>query len=213
MRHLRPFLLTGFEPFDGAAHNPSWDIAQALEGEVVDRHPLVAVQLPVVFGQSMKQLDKAIRRLRPAGVIALGVANSRSAISIERVAINIDDARIADNAGQQPIDRPVLKHAPAAYFSRLPIKAIHHALQQAGIPSEISQTAGTYVCNHVFFGLMHRLRLQQRVPAGFIHVPPACSPDQIDGLPLARMIEAVRLSARTALRFSEDMEIGAGRED
>lgn len=209
----RPFLLTGFEPFDHAERNPSWEIARVLDGERIAGHPVVSLQLPVVFGDSIKRLDKAIRRWRPVGVIALGVANSRSVISVERIAINVDDARIPDNLGQQPIDQAVIAHAPAAYFSRLPIKAIHHALQTAGIPSEISQSAGTYVCNHVFYGLLHRLRLHTRLPAGFIHVPPELSASAPQGLPLATMVAATRLAVATCLNQARDIRLAAGRED
>nr|WP_225444764.1 pyroglutamyl-peptidase I [Pseudomarimonas arenosa] len=206
-------MITGFEPFGGAERNPSMHIAEALDGAEIAGQPITSLTLPVVFGESLKRLDQAIRRLRPIGVIALGVATTRSVISIERIAINIDDARIADNAGQQPIDQAIIRHAPAAYFSQLPIKAIHQALQQAGIPSEISQSAGTYVCNHVFFGLMHRLRLQRRIPAGFLHIPPELDVDELHGLPLPRMIEAVRLAITTTLSYAEDIRLSAGRED
>src|SRR5690348_13958078 len=139
-------LLTGFDPFAGDAINPSWEIVRALDGETIAGHRVVAEKLPVVFGDALHALRATISRTEPALVICTGVATTRTRLSIERVAINVDDARIPDNAGSQPIDVPVAHGGPAAYFSTLPIKAMLRALEQAGIPAEISQTAGTYVC-------------------------------------------------------------------
>src|SRR5690606_37700984 len=116
-----------------------------------------SVLLPCVFGRALEVLDAAITRHRPSVVIALGLAGSRRDITVERVALNIDDARIPDNAGCRPIDQPVVAGAPCAYWSTLPIKAIVVALQEAGIAASVSQSAGTFVCNHVFYGLAHRL--------------------------------------------------------
>lgn len=167
-----PCLVTGFEPFGGEAINPSWEIARALDGQVIGGWPVVAVQLPCVFAASLPALRAAIRRHRPRAVLALGLAGSRSAISLERVAVNFSDARIPDNAGAQPVDLPVIAGAPAAYFTRLPVKALAARLQAADLPAEVSFTAGSFVCNQVFFGLMHALKRRPGVPAGFIHVPP-----------------------------------------
>ena len=160
-------LVTGFEPFGGDAVNPSWEIAARLDGWMVrdssgtDIARVRAVRLPCVFGESLEVLGQALARHRPVAGIGLGLAASRDDISVERVAINVDDARIPDNAGRQPIDLPVRTGAPAAYWSTLPIKAIVAALQAAGIPVSVSQSAGTFVCNHVFYGLAHRLARRQ----------------------------------------------------
>ncbi len=132
-------LLTGFEPFQGEVVNPSWELAQALDGEEIAGHRVVAVQLPCVFGASLAVLREAIARHDPALVLAIGQAGGRSQLSLERVAINIDDARIPDNAGAQPIDVPVVADGAPAYFSRLPIKAMLAALQQAGIPALMAE--------------------------------------------------------------------------
>jgi pyroglutamyl-peptidase len=129
-----------------------------------------AVQLPCVFGLSAQVLVQAVAQHAPDVVLALGLAQGREGISIERVAINVDDARIPDNAGQQPIDTPVVPGGPAAYFSTLPIKRLAQGLQQAGLPAHISQTAGTFVCNHVFYALQHRMH-GQRAMSGFVHLP------------------------------------------
>ena len=177
-----------------------------------------ALQLRCVFGQATAQLDEAIATLRPALVICLGLAGGRADITPERVAINIDDARIADNAGLQPVDRAVVSGAPAAYFSSLPIKAIVHALRAAGLPASVSNTAGTFVCNHVFFALMHRLAqagpgVQAR--GGFIHVP--YLPEQAARFPgapsmaLETQIAALQSVIRTSLAVSQDLRETAGR--
>ena len=128
------------------------------------------MQLPCVFGLSAQLLVQALAQHQPDVVLALGLAQGREGISIERVAINVDDARIPDNVGQQPIDTPVVPGGPAAYFSTLPIKRLAQGLQQAGHPVNISQTAGTFVCNHVFYALQHHL-YGQRAMSGFVHLP------------------------------------------
>ena len=165
-------LVTGFEPFGGDRVNPSREVARQLDGRRVAGHAITGRCLPCAFEAALPALQSLIDDLRPGLVIALGLAGSRSAVSIERVAINLIDARIADNAGAQPIDLPVIPGAPAAYFASLPVKAIHAGLREAGIPSEVSHSAGTFVCNQVFFALMHRLRAFPQAKGGFIHLPP-----------------------------------------
>ena len=163
-------LLTGFEPFGGDSVNPAWLVAQHLSRASIAGAQVLAVQLPCVFGLSAQVLVQALAQHSPDVVLALGLAQGREGVSIERVAINVDDARIPDNAGQQPIDTPVVPGGPAAYFCTLPIKRLAQGLQQAGHPVNISQTAGTFVCNHVFYALQHHLQ-GQRVMSGFVHLP------------------------------------------
>lgn len=205
-------LLTGFDPFGGDPVNPSWRIAQALHGRQIAGHRIVAAQLPTVFGDALTALNTALRRHQPALVICLGLAGGRSALSIERIAINVNDARIADNAGAQPIDTPVIEGAAAAYFSTLPIKAMCAAMLAEGVPAEVSQTAGTFVCNHVFYGLMHRLasgRGLKGTRGGFIHVP--LLPEQGEpSLPLADMVRGLRAGIRAALSTTQDLRAGGG---
>ena len=173
---LPTVLLTGFEPFGGEASNPSWDAVRVLQGVRIGGHRVETRCLPVAFGESLQQLHAAIAETHPDLVICVGLAGGRTQLSLERVAINIDDARIPDNAGAQPVDSPVVSDGPAAYFSALPIKRLLVELQRDGIPVEISQTAGTYVCNHVFYGLMHELENRRDASGGFIHIP--YSPEQ-----------------------------------
>ncbi|MFM9881341.1 MAG: pyroglutamyl-peptidase I [Burkholderiaceae bacterium] len=200
-------LLTGFDAFGGASVNPSGLAVQVLEGEVIEGHRVHALQLPTVFGVSEDMLLQALSKHRPALVIAVGVAHGRSGLSLEQVAINWCDASIPDNAGAQPQGNPVLPGGPNAYFSSLPVKAICQALLQAGIPAQVSLSAGSYVCNHVFYGLMHSLANKRKgwcknARGGFIHVPSL--PEQaLAGapcLPLVRQIQGLRLAVQTALQ-------------
>ena len=163
-------LITGFEPFGGETENPSWEAARLLNGMSVSQCDLVSVQLPCVFSKSLGVLENALKLHQPQMVIALGQADGRSDVSIERVAINVCDARIPDNEGAQPVDVAVVQGGPAAYFSTLPIKKMVTTLKSNGYPASVSQTAGTFVCNQVFYGLQYALK-DQKVASGFIHVP------------------------------------------
>ncbi|GHD07187.1 pyroglutamyl-peptidase I [Zhihengliuella salsuginis] len=171
-------LLTGFEPFGGADANPSIDAARLAAADLVRAGvDAAAVELPCVFGRRAGSagavLEDALAAHRPDVVIATGLAGNRNRLSLERVAINVMDARIADNAGEQPVDVPVRADGPAAYFTTLPVKRARARLEASGFPAEVSQTAGTYVCNSVFYELMHQLAGVPGARAGFVHVPPA----------------------------------------
>jgi pyroglutamyl-peptidase len=148
-------LLTGFEAFGGHSVNASWLAAQALHGRQIAGHRVVAARLPTVFDLSLRELQGLLDAHAPSLVLCLGLASGRKALSLERVAININDASLADNHGAKPVDTPVVSEGPTAYFSTLPLKAMLQALRRHGLPAELSQTAGTFVCNHVFYGLMH----------------------------------------------------------
>jgi pyroglutamyl-peptidase len=172
-------LLTGFEAFGasrdtGPELNPSWLAVKFLDGELIVGHRVITARLPCVFGESLRLMLELLLRHPPTLVIAVGEAGGRTGISLERIAVNLDDARQPDNAGAQPIDQPEVAKGPDAYFSSLPIKAMLRDLQQAGLAAEVSQTAGTYVCNHVFYGLMHALATEPCLQAccgDFVHVP------------------------------------------
>lgn len=205
-------LLTGFDPFGGDAQNPSWLAVQALHGRQLAGHRIVAAQLPTVFGDSLTVLQALLRQHRPALVVCVGLAAGRSGLSLERVAINVNDARIADNAGAQPVDTAVAPDGPAAYFSSLPIKAMLLELQRAGVAAEVSQTAGTFVCNHVFYGLMHLLATQRgmrQVRGGFLHVP-ALPGQAAISMPLEEMVHGLQVALRCALTTRVDVRHGAG---
>ena len=216
---LPRILLTGFEPFGGEAVNPSWEIARTLDGWQCERHVVQAVRLSCVFGDALRELDAAMAAYRPALVVCLGQAGGRPEISIERIAINVDDARIPDNLGRQPVDSAIEAGGPAAYFSTLPIKAIARDVREAGIAAAVSNTAGTFVCNHVFYALMHRLATTTSLAharGGFVHVP--YTPEQVAGrddvpsMALAAQVEGIRQALRSAVRTREDVRETAGRE-
>lgn len=215
-RRRAPILVTGFEPFGGEAVNPSALVAQALHGRSIDGVPVVGTVLPCVFGAALDVLGDALDRHRPQLVLALGQAAGRSALSLERVAINVDDARIPDNAGAQPVDAPVVAKGPAARFATLPVKAMVAALRDAGHPAELSNSAGTFVCNHVFYGLQHALRTRRSARSGFMHLP--LLPEQAragqPSLPLTQMIDGTALALVAALRMSAgDLRVTEGSLD
>jgi pyroglutamyl-peptidase len=205
-------LVTGFDPFGGATVNPSWMAAQALHGRLVAGHRLIGARLPTVFGESLQSLLELVHRHRPALVVCTGQAAGRAALSLERVAINVNDAHIADNAGAQPVDTPVVPGGPAAYFTSLPIKAMLVSLLAEGINAEVSQTAGTFVCNHVFYGLMHELATRHelgRTRGGLIHLPWL----PVQGQPSMRLdeiVQGLRTAIRCALVTVEDIRKEAG---
>ena len=206
-------LLTGFEPFGGAVVNPSWLAVQALHGRRIAGHRVVTARLPTAFGAAPQRLQDLLQAHQPALTICVGQAGGRAALSLERVAINLNDARIQDNAGAQPIDTPVVPGGPAAYFTTLPIKAILVALQKKGLAVEVSQTAGTFVCNQVFYSLMHALATQPALAGtrgGFVHVP--WLPEQgSPAMALQGMVDGLHLAIRVALSTRQDLRHGAGQ--
>ena len=210
---IKTVLLTGFEPFNGATLNPAWEAVRALEGWQGDGFQVEVRQLPCVFGDAIEDLTALIDELHPDVVIAVGQAGGRPDISVERVAINVDDASILDNGGQQPVDTAIAADGPAAYFSTLPIKAIVHALRARGLVAGVSQTAGTFVCNHVFYGLMHHTA-GQALKAGFIHVPflpeqAADRPERPPSMALRDIVDALRIAVEVAV-VTEDDAVEAG---
>jgi pyroglutamyl-peptidase len=215
---MKTVLLTGFEPFNGADINPSWEAARALDGWTGPGFQVVARQLPCVFGRANDALRDALDALQPDIVIATGEAGGRPEISVERVAINIDDASMPDNAGQQPVDAAIVADGPAACFSTLPIKAIVGALRLRGFPAGVSQTAGTFVCNHVFYGLMHHAAGQSATKplrAGFIHLPflpeqAAGRPERPPSMALKDMVDGLRIAVEVAVSAEGDVTEAGG---
>jgi pyroglutamyl-peptidase len=168
----QPVLLTGFEPFGGSPINPSEQVIHALDGQLIGGMKIAGVVLPVDRQRAPLALRKALEDTHPAAVACLGEATRRPVISIERVAVNLLDFRIPDNTGTQPIDQPVEENAPAAYFSTLPVRVLLNTLHMAGVPAELSLTAGSYLCNQIFYTLMHILATRNtKIPGGFIHLP------------------------------------------
>lgn len=209
---MKTILLTGFEPFGGESRNPSQEIARALNGRVIAGRRVVGAVLPCVFGASVTELKTLLRAHRPELVVCVGQAGGRAEITPERVAINVDDARMPDNAGAQPVDTLVVRRGPAAYWSTLPVKAIVAALRAKGIPAAVSQTAGTFVCNHVFYGLMHALKSRRGVRGGFIHVPflPEQAKSGQPSLTLAEMTAAMARAVEVSVGCRSDLRASGG---
>jgi pyroglutamyl-peptidase len=198
---MKSVLLTGFEPFAGATLNPSEQIVNTLKARQIEGVELHTAVLPVVFTESCEVLRHLIKLHKPDVVICLGQAEGRREISFERVAINLDDARLADNAGRVILDQPVVAGGPSAHFTTLPVKEMVAAVRDEGIAAGLSTTAGTFVCNHIFYAMQHALA-ETSVVSGFIHVP--LMPEQageFEGLPtmpLDQQVRAIEVAIRVA---------------
>jgi pyroglutamyl-peptidase len=193
-------LLTGFEPFDDSPSNPSEQVVHALASEGVLGVQIETAVLPVDLRLGPAALLNAVKACEPDVIICLGQASRRAVISIERVAVNLLDFRIPDNAGNQVEDQLVEAEGPAAYFTTLPVRTIYDTLIEHGIPAELSLSAGTYLCNQVIYTLLHFLRTRDLViPAGFIHLP--ALPEQaaqmkgsVPSMSLETMVQGIRFA-------------------
>ncbi|GGB95329.1 pyroglutamyl-peptidase I [Cellulomonas carbonis] len=206
-------LVTGFEPFDGRAANASWEAVTCLAEGWDGAAELAVVRLPVSFVRAPRALGAALDEHRPDVVVCVGEAVGRAAVGLERVAVNVVDARIPDADGAAPVDVPVVGDGPVAYLSTLPLKRALVEIARDGTPVEVSRTAGTYVCNATFYALMHATRATG-TRAGFVHVPG--SPDQVPpgsaGLDPAASARALRHVVDTACSAAADVVLAAGAE-
>jgi len=168
---MKKALITAFDPFGGETINPTLTAVMALPDKI-DGVKIIKQELPTVYGKSFGILLPILEQERPDAIISVGQAGGRASISIERIAINIDDSTMADNDGIIHTDRQIVTSSPAAYFSTLPVKDILRDLQQAGIPASISNTAGTFVCNHIMYATLHYAAINNLdMKVGFVHVP------------------------------------------
>lgn len=194
-------LLTGFEPFNQSTINPSDQVVRALAHEKIDGIELCSAILPVDRVRGPQTLIDMFQSTRPDAVLCLGEASRRMAISIERVAVNLLDFRIADNAGEKVMDEPIVRDAPAAYFATLPVRAMYDSIRAAGVPCELSLSAGTFLCNQVMYTILHYLAQNRlKTPAGFVHLPRL--PEQVaasDALGPSMGLETMRMGIRTAI--------------
>ncbi|HDM8173394.1 TPA: pyroglutamyl-peptidase I [Vibrio harveyi] len=210
---MKKVLITGFEPFGGESINPALEAVKRLNGRKLDGGEVVMCQVPVTRYESIEAVIGSIELHQPDIVITVGQAAGRTAITPERVAINVDDFRISDNGGHQPIDEPVIPGGPDAYFTTLPIKAITRALQQENIPCQVSNTAGTFVCNHLFYGVQHYLR-DKSVRHGFVHIPLLPEQDSSGNQPtmsLDVIVEGLARLAQVAIDNESDIAVTAGQ--
>lgn len=192
-------LLTGFEPFDGAARNPSADAVNTVVADYDGPHDLIVATLPVAFDASARRLRALIERHSPDVVIATGLAGGSSHIALERIGVNLIDARIPDNDGAQPVDVPSEAGGPAARFSTLPVKRLVDELIAEGLPARLSLSAGAYVCNHVLYTALGAIG--PNAIAGFVHLPwsTGTAPADAPHLAEAQLARAVRLVVDHAL--------------
>ena len=200
-------IVTGFDPFGGEKINPSIECVKALpEIEGVE---LIRLELPTVFKESAKRLNEVINDVKPDAVLSVGQAGGRAGITMERIAINVDDARIPDNISQQPIDEAIQLDGEAAYFTTLPIKRIVKAIREAGISAEVSNSAGTFVCNHIMYqALFAATKADKPFKAGFMHIPfiPEQTTDK-PSLPLEESTKAVQIAIETIRDYINDEDI------
>lgn len=207
-------LVTGFDPFGGEPINPAWEAVKAMKDTIAGAE-IVKMQIPTVVGKSIEKIHQKMKELQPDLVISVGQAGGRFGVTPERVAINITDARIPDNEGNQPIDEPIFSDGPAAYFSNLPVKAMVQAIKDAGYPSVLSNSAGTYICNHVMYGILYYIEKEfPNVRGGFIHVPYA--PSQVVNKPstpsmaLADITASLEAAVAAAVSSKEDIRAVGG---
>jgi len=180
-KRIMKVLITAFEPFGGQEVNSALETMRLLP-DCIGKLQILKQEVPTVFYKSIQTVWQAMEQKKPDAIISLGQAGGRSCISIERIAINVDDASIADNEGNKPIDKRIFEDGENAYFSTLPIKAMVEAIKAAKIPAEISNSAGTYVCNHLMYGILYKINKERlNIKAGFIHLP--FIPAQVIGQP------------------------------
>ena len=212
-------LVTGFDPFGGEKINPALETIKRLPDTILGAQ-IIKLEIPTVIGKSLAKITEAVEKENPDVVLSIGQAGGRSEITVERVGINIDDCRIPDNEGNQPIDEPVVKGGPAAYFVTVPIKAIVENIKAHNIPASISNTAGTFICNHVCYGVAHlaaqRTAAEKPMKSGFIHIP--FQPEQVIGKPaltpsmsLETIVSGITHALEAIIEHSSDIKVSGGK--
>ena len=209
-------LLTAFSPFGGEKINPSLEAVKLVKDKILETD-IIKLEVPTVFGKSIKIVADAIEKEKPDYVLCIGQAGGRYGITPERVAINIDDARIPDNEGNQPIDKPIFADGESAYFSNLPVKAMVEEIRKEGLPAGLSNSAGTYVCNHLMYGVLYTLSKKYKgVKGGFIHVPfiPEQTVDKPDkpSMSLTDIVRGLEAAIKAAVENQTDINVAGGVE-
>jgi len=207
-------LITGFDPFGGESINPAFEAIKKMKDKI-GTCEVVKLEIPTVFNRSLEVLEAAIEQEKPDFVICVGQAGGRFSMSLEKVGINLNEARIPDNDGQQPLNEKIKDDGETAYFSSLPNKAIAKAMNDHFIPAEVSYTAGTYVCNHVLYGLMYLIdKKYPHLRGGFIHVP--FLPEQVMDkrnapyMELSRITKGLELAIEVTASNEVDIEYVSG---
>ena len=207
-------LITGFDPFGGETMNPAWEAVKLLKDEIGGAQ-IIKLQIPTVVGKSIQKIHEKMQEIHPDIVISVGQAGGRFGVTPEQVAINVTDARIPDNEGNQPIDVPIFEDGDTAYFSNLPVKAMVQAIKHAGYPSVLSNSAGTYICNHVMYGILYYIQKAfPGVRGGFIHVPYATAQvvdkPQTPSMSLADIAASLEAAVEAAVSCEKDITAVGG---
>lgn len=207
-------LVTGFDPFGGEKINPAIESVKKLPDTIAGAD-IIKLEIPTVIGKSVDKIKAKIEEVHPDVVLSIGQAGGRPDITVERVGINCDDCRIKDNEGNQPIDEKVAEDGPAAYFSTLPIKAMVKNIQDGGVPASVSNTAGTFICNHVLYGVAHiQTTKHPEMRTGFIHIP--FLPEQVvdkknmPSMALETIVKGLTLAIEAIVKNEEDIKITGG---
>lgn len=208
-------MVTGFDPFGGESINPAYEAVKLLPDEIAGAE-VVKLEVPTVFQKSIHTLDQAMEKEQPNLVLCVGQAGGRFDITVERVAINVDDARIADNEGNQPIDEPIFADGKPAYFSNLPIKAMVQNVRANNLTASVSNTAGTFVCNHLMYGLLHMIdRKYKGVRGGFVHVPfiveQVVEKRNMPSMSVENIAKGLEAMIEAAVSQTEDVKIAEGK--
>ena len=211
---MKKILVTGFDPFGGEKINPALEVIKLLPQKIGDNE-IKILEIPTVYKKSLEKIEEEIKIFNPDFILSIGQAGGRADITIERVAINIDDFRIKDNEGNQPIDEKIFEDGDSAYFSTLPIKAIQNEIEKNKIPASISNTAGTFVCNHVFYGVRYLAEKKYKnIKSGFIHIP--FLPEQVLGknnlpsMSLETILKAITIAIEIILENNKDIKKNSG---
>ena len=212
---MKTILITGFDPFGGEPINPAWEAVKTMDGYTDGDYKVVTQMVPTIRYKSVDTVKAAAEQCQPDFILCVGQAGGRPNITVERVAINQDDARIPDNEGAQPIDRTIFAEGPAAYFATLPIKAMVQNMKAAGIPAAVSNTAGTFVCNHIMYGALHFAATQQpSLKAGFVHIPyvPMQTVDKptMPSMSVADIVTGLTILIETGINVDQDVKVTGG---
>ena len=207
-------LITGFDPFGGEKINPAWEAVKGIK-DIIEGAKIIKLEIPTVFNKSIEKVKEAMELEKPDIVLCIGQAGGRYDMTVERVAINVDDARIEDNEGNQPIDIPVFEDGENAYFSNLPIKAMVEEIKGQGIPASISNSAGTFVCNHIMYGVLYHInKTYKNMRGGFIHVPfineQVLDKKNQSYMPVEHISKAIEAAIKAAVINNEDIKKSGG---
>lgn len=208
-------LITGFDPFGGESVNPAFEAVKLLPDEIAGAK-IIKLEIPTVFSKSAVAVETAIKEHNPDVVINVGQAGGRSCVTVEKVAINLAEARIPDNDGEQPLDVPLQEDGETAYFTTLPIKAMVKNVREHQLPCHISYTAGTYVCNAVMYNVLHMTKKNYpNIRAGFIHVPYATEqvvdkPNGTACMPLEAIAKSLEYCVEAVVMNQEDVKEAMG---